>query len=66
MRWKKNNRRDTRVVRKILLFPKCICGEFRWLELAYIKQEYGADYYDSWSNIRWATLEEYNENRYNG
>ena len=66
MRWKKNRDGDIRFVRRFLLFPKCIRGEFRWLEFAYVKKQFGYDSFDSWDDIRWATLEEYNENRHNG
>lgn len=44
MRWKKKIERvseyNTRSVRKFLLFPKLLNGEWRWLEHAWIIQEY--------------------------
>jgi hypothetical protein len=42
MRWNTNKRGwkqgDIRYVRRFLLFPKCLDGEWRWLEMAVIRQ----------------------------
>jgi len=43
MRWKKdpleNREFDKRIIEKFLWFPKCLNGEWRWLEKALINQE---------------------------
>ncbi len=41
MRWPKPqpHEGDTRIVRKFLLLPRKLQGEWRWLESTYIKQE---------------------------
>jgi hypothetical protein len=44
MRWKERTPPeigDRRTVLRFLLLPKCICGEWRWLEFARIEQERG-------------------------
>lgn len=66
MRWQRRKGGDIRFIITFLWFPKCINREFRWLELACIKQQVGYDSLESWDDVRWATLEEYNENRHNG
>ena len=43
MHWKKKAEilpkiDDTRIITKFLLFPKCLSGTWKWLELAKIKQ----------------------------
>lgn len=36
-----------RVVKRFLIFPRSVAGEVRWLETAYIKQEfYGGWWFD--------------------
>ena len=45
MRWKWKKKQqpkegDMRIVGRFLLFPKCLNGEWRWLENAQIQQEY--------------------------
>ena len=37
MRWKQ---KDMRVIKRFLIFPVRIGKEYRWLEIAYIKQLY--------------------------
>lgn len=47
MRWKAKptpKHKDTRVIKKFLLIPYCLENEWRWLEIAYILQQYC--YYD--------------------
>lgn len=45
MRWTKRPAKpspkpgDARVVRRFLLLPRCVSGEYRWLEWAQVKQE---------------------------
>jgi hypothetical protein len=63
MRWnqKKPEFGDRKVCGSFLLFPKCIEGEFRWLEYAYWEERYGhlgRDKGDGWSADRWLTRQE--------
>ncbi|BAO04988.1 uncharacterized protein CBO05P1_269 [Clostridium botulinum B str. Osaka05] len=39
MRWKKPQVNDIRIIKRFLFLPKEIHNEYRWLEIAYIKQE---------------------------
>ncbi|AGY48522.1 hypothetical protein Spock_122 [Bacillus phage Spock] len=55
---------DERVKSRFLLFPKCIDGEYRWLERAYYVQRYWNTYHHcGWENDRWITEEEYLKRR---
>ena len=45
MRWRKKQKyypkdNEERVVRKFLIFPKCVDHEYRWLEKVKIRQRY--------------------------
>lgn len=55
MKWNyvEHNDGDIRIIKRFLLFPKCIKGECRWLCVASIKQKYnGRNYADNgWKNI---------------
>ena len=56
MRWKDKTPHwdDERIITVFLLFPKCINGEWRWLEFAKIYQIYMAYWTgDCWEDIRW-------------
>jgi hypothetical protein len=63
MKWLKRTRKDKpsphqtkeRTILRFLFIPKCIKGEWRWLEFAYIYQVYTiTDSCDmGWINIRW-------------
>jgi len=53
MKWKNPSNGDKRTVRKFLWFPLVLDGETRWLEFAWVIQEYygghdegGAGWYD--------------------
>lgn len=52
-----------KIVKKFLWFPLRIGYEGRWLETAYVEQEYiGSGYADPhlrWINKRWATKDEF-------
>ncbi len=52
---------DRRIVERILLFPKCLNGEWRWLEIAQIDQEYrawndGVGFQYEWVDLGWNTF----------
>jgi len=47
MRWKAKKIPVRRIIKRFLIFPKCINGEWKWLEIAYILQNY--DGYGNWS-----------------
>lgn len=59
MKWRKHTPKhgDERTVRRFLLLPRCINGEWRWLELATIRQEWQVyPYYrrrNSWYDLHW-------------
>ncbi len=65
MKWKKRkkpNNGDTRIKKKFLLFPKCIEGDCRWLEMAKYKQRYRRfvtlnRIYDEWIDVEWVDNE---------
>lgn len=60
MRWSVPNDGEIRIAEKFLVFPLELNGEGRWLEKAYIVEEYrdhGASSY--WQRRRFATKEEY-------
>jgi hypothetical protein len=73
MRWKTKqspNIGDTRVVKRFLLFPKEIDGEYRWLEVSRIEQRYERDYisvglgmgsYCRWQDSAWVIMESESE-----
>jgi len=51
---------DVRVITKFLLFPKCINGEWRWLEWATFKEVHNHDYVNHeepcwacWDGLSW-------------
>lgn len=53
MRWYKKKYRPepnlgaSRSVRKYLIFPKCVNGQYRWLEMAVYEEQYVEVYYPS-------------------
>ena len=56
MRWKEKPRPangDKRVKRVWLLFPKCVAGEWRWLETAWIRQEFVGRTMLGWISHDW-------------
>lgn len=66
MRWKPDPNKmpvipprhgDTRVVKRFLLLPLALRGEMRWLETAYIRQQYLSKYssHPFWWSRSWAT-----------
>jgi len=63
MKWIEPDHGTLRIVRRFLFLPIVPTDEDegRWLERAYIKQEYRRGGY--WRNIRWATKEEYDAAR---
>jgi hypothetical protein len=49
---------DKRIVAKFLWFPKCINGEYRFLEWVIFEQVYDCNYgnfddWTQWSDVRW-------------
>lgn len=68
MRWK-NDVMVIKIITKFLLFPKCIKGEYRWLEKAAFEQEYDDvkykfpfDFYvGRWVSTKWIDTNTYNE-----
>ena len=40
MKWEEPHWRDTRLIKRFLLFPRVVGGEGRWLEFVTIKQMY--------------------------
>lgn len=67
MKWKKRCYGDKKIITKFLLFPKCINGEYRWLEKAVFEQEYDNYKYDflfdigGWVSTKWIDIKTYNE-----
>lgn len=62
MRWKEPKSNDQRIIKKFLLSPKTIKGETRFLEIAYITQEYLLGCFGYfWKDIEWSTKENYNK-----
>ena len=57
MRWKAEkviHHNDIRAITKFLLIPRCLNGEWRWLERATIKQRFHCGYDDhQWENEEW-------------
>lgn len=60
MRWKTRypERANVRIVRRFLFFPTWILGEYRWLEMALIKQQYVNNDFEIWGNIAWVEKKE--------
>lgn len=59
MKWKANQEGDKRVIKRFLLLPRCIKGEWRWLERARIKQVYRVSIESSfWESVCWAENED--------
>ena len=55
MRWKiEDHLGETRIVKRFLLLPKKIDDEWRWLEVAYIKQELKLYFFKEWESQSWA------------
>lgn len=40
MRWKNSIKSDIKIIRRFLLFPRCIGNECRWFEFVKIEQVY--------------------------
>ncbi len=64
MKWKteQNVRGTQRIVSKFLLIPRCLNGEWRWLERAEIWQEWADDPWNDsraeclkWVNQKWVS-----------
>lgn len=59
---------DTRVVKRFLLLPLALRGEMRWLETAYIRQQYISKYIiwtrPFWWSRSWTTEAEYRKSIY--
>jgi len=55
MRWQKPNKHGLkRIVREFLFLPKCINGEYRWMESVTYEQKYDAyNLILIWEDIRW-------------
>jgi len=58
MRWKDKEWKigGTRVIKRFLFFPRCVDGEWRWLETVKIQQQLCADRYHHglfWEDISW-------------
>ena len=61
MRWHENNKPqpnsgDRRTVRRFLIFPKEMGGEWRWLEKASWLQVYAFHDYEDYRHWRWEDL----------
>ena len=67
MKWKQKTTGDTRIKTRFLLFPKCINGIYRWLEIASFEQSYDGCKYDidfwfidtylgGWKNTQWVDI----------
>jgi hypothetical protein len=50
MRWLSPNKMDRRVIKRFLILPTKINGEWRWLEYVRILQIYGAGDGIGWEN----------------
>jgi hypothetical protein len=48
----------TRKVTKFLLFPKCMGGEWRWLERATWTQQYQMFFYEDYNIGKWVDIDE--------
>ena len=63
MTWSKPNNMDERIVKRFALFPKHIYGQFKWLQMCYIKQRYHRSSFfvenDYWEDVEFVTEEEY-------
>lgn len=57
MRWYKSVGGDIRIITRFLLIPRCIKGQWRWLETAKIKQTYDT----RWCEPMWVDVEWVNE-----
>ena len=68
-KWKKKQRLkegDRRIMERFLLFPKRLNGEWRWLEIARICQQYRVSNWLwpdiptlwDWVDLHWANLDE--------
>jgi hypothetical protein len=57
MRWDKPLLHETRIVKRFLWLPLYFEDrKARWLEFAYIHQEYLSDWHDlKWKSVAWAT-----------
>jgi hypothetical protein len=58
MRWHENNKPqpnsgDRRTVRRFLIFPKEMGGEWRWLEMASWTQRYEPRFYEDYTHWGW-------------
>jgi len=53
MRWKATREGETRVRKCFLIIPRCIMGEWRWLEIAHIKERYEFCEGGYWRDIEW-------------
>ncbi len=63
MRWKRKKKPkfgSRRVIKRFLLTPLCLNGEFRWLEWAYIEQMFGLRY---WINMHWKDYVDWNKDK---
>lgn len=63
MRWKIPKKThpkcgDKREVIKFLLFPKCMRGEWRWLEKASWTQQYQIFHYEDYRMGKWVDIDE--------
>ena len=63
MEWNKPDRGATRIIKKFALFPKCLGGQFKWLQMCYIEQRYcwGSGFLDNdyWDDVEFVTEEKY-------
>ncbi len=64
MKWTYQDHRDgdVRVIRRFLLFPRCVNGECRWLCFANIEQIYDGYNYadDGWHDVQFVKHESRN------
>lgn len=57
-------RRFKRIIRKFAIFPIVICGEYRWLETAYIVQRYNHyAVFIKWYDSEFTTKSEYEKDK---
>jgi hypothetical protein len=70
-KFKKSKPGDTRIIKKFLIYPRCIRGTVKWLQTAYIKQKFKKDWkykpaisddgaldtthFCYWDDVKWTT-----------
>ena len=59
MRWTTPKKMDIRIIKRFLIIPRFISyeREVRWLEIVYIRQQYGMN--NQWFDVRFVTKKDY-------